>query len=635
MLEKKNILSTKRPRKQKRDFFDKELGENKQKEIADKIALIYEDQNGKMPDMKKIKLRRRNPLLHFILFLLFITSIMAVSAWAGFFYFPQGEKFSEEKINLTIEGPQELELGGTSTYKILITNDLSYPLNNVTLNINYPEGFIFKESDILADNLGNTEWSLSDIPALSSAEINISGQNFGSLQQQGSWRVFLNYKPGNLNSQMQKIATLNTKVSLSPFTLSSKIPERAAYGSDFEINYKLENKNNFVPEKMYLALKVPDNFFIVSATPALDTENRWVITPTSSDYFPKNFKLIGRFNGELETTHKLLASLDLPILAARQIYQIGKIENEIALSRTAYLMNLAINGTMSDFGLKPGDPLNITLSFKNAGKTSLKNASLALKLDAPALQKVSILDWPEITDTFDGDIIGKQINDNLRNGTVTWNKSKIKELTEIKPNQEINVDLKLPIKDSSKIKLASLKESIISAVAEITFTDDAKENKIVISNPVKITINSDFTFEKKVNVDKTADNKDKRDLTWILRNNFHPLKNIELTAEIYGDVDFVSTTLPTGVLTFEQKEKVITWKIENMPGDINTLIFPFSLIINKKNPSQQVLVSKIKISAEDTVTKQTMTFMGTETLLFEESADSGETVTQFFEDIQQ
>ena len=133
-------------------------------------------------------------------------------------------------------------------------------------------------------------------------------------------------------------------------------------------------------------------------------------------------------------------------------------------------------------------------------------------------------------------------------------------------------------------------------------------------------------------VNKTADGKDKRDFTWILRNTLHPLKNIELKAEVYGDVNFISSTLPAGTLNFDPKEKIIIWKIENMPENLDILAFPFSLIINKKNPSQQVLVSKIKITAEDTVTSQLITSMGTETLLFEES--NSESVTQFFEDLQ-
>ncbi|HRY36593.1 MAG TPA: hypothetical protein P5230_01775 [Candidatus Magasanikbacteria bacterium] len=619
MPEEKNILAARRPKKRRTDYFDKEIGEAKQKEIADKIAKIYEDPDGKIPDMKEIKQRRKSPLLRFSVFLLVLTSIMAFFAWTGLFYFPKGEKFSEEKISLIIEGPSETELGGSGIYKIIVKNELDVPLKNLILNANYPDGFVFVSSTILAQNLGNTEWTLPDIGPFDVLELSIAGKTFGSLNQQGSWRIFLNYQPGNLNSQMQKITTFNTNLSLSPFILTSKAPEKAAYGTDVELSYTLENKNDYLPEKMYLTLKIPDNFSIISSSPSLDKDNRFVITPTSTSYFPKTFKIIGRFNGEIETEEQIQSLLELPVLAARQTYQIGKTENKIALSRTAYLMTLAINGSINDLSAKPGDPLNITVNFKNVGKASLKNASLFLKLDSPAIKKQSIMDWPEISDPLDGDIVGKQINDNLRNGTITWNKNKLKDLTEIKPNQEINVDIKLPIKDGSKIELSDLKEYMISVATEITFTDENKTQKTISGNPIQITLNSDFSFEKRVLVGENGSGKDQRNFTWILHNTFHPLKNIELSAEAYGDITFVSSSLPAGILNYNPKDKVIVWTIAEMPESVDILALPFSLIVNKKNPSQQVLLSKVKIKAEDVVTGQPITFMGGETLLFEEN----------------
>ncbi|HNU95922.1 MAG TPA: hypothetical protein PKH95_00745 [Candidatus Magasanikbacteria bacterium] len=621
MTQEKNILAAKKPRRKKPDFFDKEIGAAKQKEIADKIAKIYKDPNGHIPEMHKIKMRRKNPIVRFAFFLLFLTSLMAFFSWAGFLYFPQGEKFSEEKISLIIDGPTEVELGGTSTYKIIIKNNLAVPLKKLTLNTNYPDGFVFLQSDKPAQNLGNTEWSLSDLEALSETVLTISGKTYGSLEQQGSWRVFFSYQPSSLNSQMQKIATLNTKVSLTPFVLSVKSPEKAIYGTDTSIIYTLENKNGYLPEKMYLQLSLPEKFSIVSSTPGLDKENRWTISPTSSDYFPKEFRIVGRFSGELETEEDFKAVLELPVLAARQTYQIGQAENKIQLSRTAFLLTLAINGATNDFGARPGDPLNMTVNFKNAGKTSLKNASIALKLDAPALKRVSIMDWVELSDQLDGDIVGKQINDNLRNGTITWNKSKLKDLGEIKSSQEVSLDLRLPIKGADKINLSEIKENQIKATAEIIFTDEDKTQKTIASNPITITLNSDFTFEKRVEVTKTNDDKDKRNFTWILRNTFHPLKDIVLSAEVYGDVEFITSTIPAGKLNYDSKEKIINWTIDEMPESVDVLALSFSLMINKKNPTQQVLLSKIKIKATDKVTDQIITFMGSETLLFEEKTE--------------
>ena len=49
-----------------------------------------------------------------------------------------------------------------------------------------------------------------------------------------------------------------------------------------------------------------------------------------------------------------------------------------------------------------------------------------------------------------------------------------------------------------------------------------------------------------------------------------------------------------------------------MPESVDTLALPFTVKINAKNPTQNTLVSKIRVKALDAVTNQTIEFMGDE-----------------------
>ena len=283
------------------------------------------------------------------------------------------------------------------------------------------------------------------------------------------------------------------------------------------------------------------------------------------------------------------------------------------LSQNDLDLSLAINGSLSNFSSKPGDNLGITLSLKNQSANDLKNVTLKLTLEAPSAKRQSLLDWAKIEDKFDGDIRGIQINDDVRSGEITWSKSKIPDLVKINKNQEVGLDIQLPIKNNSAFDLSSLKgSSQIKAVAEVSFKDADNVSHTYSSNQIIITVNSDLKFEARDSVSGSG-NGEKHQISWILTNDFHPLKNISLSADVYGDVkvDIPSPT-PAGEVKFDSSSKKITWTIAEMPESVDTLALPITITLNKANPTQELLVSKVHIQAEDTITGEKLDFMGEE-----------------------
>ena len=61
--------------------------------------------------------------------------------------------------------------------------------------------------------------------------------------------------------------------------------------------------------------------------------------------------------------------------------------------------------------------------------------------------------------------------------------------------------------------------------------------------------------------------------------------------------------------------KKISWKIAELPESIDVANAAFTIIINKKNPTQNPLLSKVHIQAEDAVTGKKLDFMGEEVSL--------------------
>lgn len=607
-------------RKKSDNDWIKKVEKDKKKKIDKELTAIYEDKSGRIPDMKAIKVRRHRPVLRAVLALLFVGGLLAAAAWAGFFLLPN-TKTTDEQISLTINGPEELTLGATTTYIIAYSNGQNKKLLGAVLTINYPESFSFAESSAPSSNTGHTEWNLGEIPANGSGEIKITGKNFGSLNQKNSWRVFLNYRPENFNSEMQKNTTLETVIAKSPFTVTAAGPDSSAAGATVNYVFTVKNDGAWWPENLVLAPSWPENFYLVSSTPELKKDGKWALS------FPQNtttpsvtntvFTLTGKFtdlnlNLENAAAMKVGATLNLPFGPNSKSYQIASSSINTELVKNGHTFSLAINGTMANLSSKPGDVLNITLYLKNTSKETMKDAEVKLILDSPALKRQSAINWPQIEDKLDGDILGEQLSDTMRRGQISWSARHLPGLKAIKPDGEITIDLRLPIKDASTFDLENLSEYLIKTSAEVSYTDNAGKKQILSGNPIDITLNSDLSFESRISKQK-ENGLDIREMQWIISNNFHPLKNVELSATIYGKINFENGQAPAGSVVYDQAEQKITWTIPEMPDGIDVLALPFTITINEANPTQNVLLSKVRVKADDATTGQTIEFMADET----------------------
>jgi len=608
----------KNPRKTKAKPKKTAVSNVKQSEIDKQLTSIYRDSNGQLPDMRKIKIKKSHSILKFFFTLIILGGLMAGLAWAGFFILPANKSFSEDQISLNITGPTDVISGATTTYTITYENQQSVPLNEAVLNVQYPEGFVFVSSDLPATNSGNTEWTLGAVGAHKKSQLNITGVTYGSVGQQQSWRVFLTYKPENFNSDLQKASILNIGFGQSPFSLSLTGPDKATIGNSAEYTFTVKKQSSDQINKLELKPSWPANFFVMSSTPSLGKNNSWIFDPTkntatstSSSPDTWTFTVAGKFSSSSEQTVSFSGILN--VSSPDTTFQIAESDVNTQLIQNNLDFSLAINGSITNSNIQPGGILNITIDLKNLSAGDLKNATLKLDLDTPSIKRQSALDWSQISDGNDGNITGIQTSDSIRRGEIVWNKTKIPDLAKIKPNQDITLDLRLPVKDMSEFDFPSIQSSIINAVAEVDFTDQTGAALSYSANPIIITLASDLKFEDR---DSLSSDGKTHDINWVLTNNIHPLKNLLLTADVFGDVDVqIDSSTPAGQANFDQTTKKMTWSIPDMPDGVDVLALPFSITVKTVNPSQDMLISKVHVQADDAVTGQKIDFMGDEILL--------------------
>ncbi len=585
--------------------------------IKKELKHIYQNDDGSMPDMADFRKQKSHGLLRAMLFLLISCLFLGTVAWAGFFFLQPKSQFVEEDVILSMTGTTDVAVGKDVTYRVRYRNAQNVPLSKVVLQIKYPDGFTFVSASKMPSNDTKDEWNLGSLQAQEGGYIDLVGRVYGDLDKKASFRIFLNYIPANFSSEFQKVASLNISITDTPVNFAVQSPSEVVANAPVDLIVDIKKTEEAVNNIAFI-IEPGKMFSKVSAKPENDEDNlyQWSFKDLKED---KQIKIKGIFiseNGseEAEVLFKVMGwkdakKQDEPFVLRQQVVKVKLIKSELSAS-------LAINGSMNNLNVQPGEVLNITLALKNSGQSAIKNVSARLIFDTQSVNKKSLLNWTKIEDSADGDISGEQTSETVRRGIISWTAKNVKELASIAPGSEAHIDLSIPLKEQQSTDLTDFTTYLMSALTEIKYTSQAGA-KMLSSNQIQMIVNSDLALDVQDGVATNDQAVDTYAVSWVLSNSFHELKDIELSADIYGDIAWLDKKLtkPAGEAVFDPVSKRLTWKISSMPVSIDVLALKFAFVLNTKNPTQTQLMSKVNVKAFDTVTNQEIILVGDEILL--------------------
>lgn len=576
------------------------------KKIDEHLQAIYQKEDGEIPDMKKIEIKKTNIFLKSLIFVFFIGVILCVFAWINFFMAPNSKNVAEKYITLEFLGPDKIEFGNEQQYVVKFKNISEKTLNNVTLNLTYPSGFVFNSSTLPTKNSGHNEITLDSLTPFSEKSITISGAIYANNLEEKIWRASLNFQPEDTHSPLLKSVSFTESLENNPFELVLNTPPDISVGKQIVYTFSLKNTRKIAFSNLELVPSFPDGFQITSSSPELSTKDRWIIkTPLNNNSLL--FHVQGIFKTNTDDTG-VKAELFITPEKTTNRFQIAQIFSgniPIPLSSSTEFTGpliLDINNNTESFTASPGEKLILHIQIKNTGKETMQDITTKVSLDSPSFNKQSILDWKTIKDPYDGDIQGEQLNSGLRHGQIIWNKKKIPALEKLEPGQEISFEVILPIKTAGSFNLASLTEHSISILSELTYRINS-EQKTFSNKPFSILLNSDVALDVKSSDSKIVDGVKKFPISFIITNTYHPLQEITLSANLSEGLIPTENTFetPAGQATFNSETKKITWHINEMPESVDVLAWELSLSSKEDNSN---LISNITLEATDSVSKQ-------------------------------
>lgn len=611
--EKEDLLKRREPER----YVDK-------KTIGKELMEIYKEEDGEMPDMSKIYRRKRSKVKVILVGLVVFFAFLAALSWAGFFFFNQNKSFTGERVDLEIETPSSAASGETVEYKIKYNNGEDVPLGQAEIAVKLPDNFVVDKTDPVTAEGGNS-WQIGSLAAGESGEIKIDGVLRGEINSLAAIQAVMTYKPGDFNSEFQKVATGVTKLDQSVLDVWLSGPERILAKSETSFKVKYKNNSEADIDNVRIFVDSPDDF---SFKEKKDDEE------VSSWEFPKlaageekEFEFKGSFGTTAEGEREFKVKIGL---ADGENFYVQKEDNfKTDVLTGAMLVTLIANGDSKDRTLGFGDTLNYSIVYQNKDKAEIGDVEIKMTFNSTSRNNKMLLDWTTLKDDKDGDIVGVQVTPELREGTITWTKKQIPTLAKLAPGAEGSIDFQIKLKPFSEFKDWDTKDFEVksSATAKIGKMGGEAKEELIESNPIDLKINSDLSLAAAARyfnsddiavgsgplppeVGKTTAYR----IFWEISNSLHEIENIKVSSVLPKNVVWSNKSdLQAGEIKFDEATREVSWTLNRMPVDVKNLGANFEVTITPAESDKGKLITLIsgtKLQATDKSTGGTIAKSG-------------------------
>jgi hypothetical protein len=602
--EEEKMLSVIKPQGELREGLPKKEKRSSKKEMEKELREIYKEEDGEMPDMSKIYRRKRSRAKMILGGLVIFFAFLAALSWAGFFFFGKGRSFTGEKVGLEISAPASLAGGETMGYVIKYTNGEDVPLGQAEVEVRLPDDFVLGEVSPSASE-GNNLWQLGSLAAGETGEIKISGSLRGALDSLQAIQAVLTYKPGDFNSEFQKIATAVTKIDNSALGLELTGPERVLSKSEATFKIKYKNNSAAAIRDVKISILAPADFSFKEKSGEKEISS-WDIAEVGAGE-EKEIEFSGSFGPTAEGEREFKAQIGF--VKGDNFYLQKESNFKTNALVGAMVATLIANGDSKDRTVNFGDTLNYSIAYQNKDKAELGDVEIKMVFESTSRNNKMLLDWTSLKDDSDGLVLGTQLSPEIRQGVITWNKKQISSLGKLAPSAEGTINFQIKLKSFTEFKDWGVKDFAIKSLVTVKIGKMGGEVKeeTIESNVINLKVNSDLSFEtaaRYFNDDniavgtgplppKVGETTAYR-IFWKISNSLHELENLKVSTILPENIKWSNKfEIKAGDLKFDEATREIAWTLNRIPLDIKELEVNFEITVTPAEAEKGKLLTLI------------------------------------------
>lgn len=592
------------------DAYDSSKKEQDKDEFEKFESKVLEEQVGEDVTEDQIKTRNKK----FFVFGAIVVGILVSIVVVIIIYFKFiGSAFLEERVDVTIDGPEQVRSAEESVYKIKVVNNNRVSLQNVKLFLEYPENMSIQErSYLLKEGFTRSKIEVGPIAARGEKEFEVSFRPFGPRDQQVYLNATVNYQPKNFSSVFERSVQKSIVIKSSPITLTIIPTKEAANGDAVSVEIIIKNESSATYKNLEMSIDYPEGFMYKGAEPMPSKDKHiWYISELKSK---EQVKFV--INGSLEGNVDALKRFYVKIGELRDNNEVLiYTENEAIIRIVASRVQLTVKPNKDNF--YPGEEIQYSITFKNTSDVPLRDLILYQYMDSRLLVKEGV----RVQDGY---------YDSEKN-VIFWKASDVPALKNLQPGEEGSVSSSIPITQMIPMQNENDRNFTLTSYAEIESLDvdspiwqnkrirSAEKlakvhSKLILnilavyndgelpnSGPIPLVVGQDTTFTIRFSVMNTSN-----DLKNVIVNTSLPTgivwtdkylpENANLTANPRGnDVKWVLGTVDSGA-GFISPVRTLAFQIQVKPS------------ANQVNTARIPILNPVEITALDSFTNREITY---------------------------
>lgn len=583
--------------------------EAREQEIDSNLSEIYRDREGNAVDVKKMTVKKRpQPLVRFF-FRLLAVGLVGLAAYAAYALWSGGAN-DVSALKLEVRAPESVTAGEEFSYVVEYQNSTKFPLSRVNLELQYPNGFVFKEAS-QAPNRGNHGWDLPDLGPGEKASLVVTGRLIAPADSINIIFANLSYLPGSFSSEYRKEASASVIVSGLGFRADLDYSNTAFLNQDNELSLVISEVAGSYLGDFLITFSLPPETDATVLVPAEQATGTLQVSKSGGASWQVSGLEAVESRQTIAMLYKIKTRLESPEIKVRLEKKLenGEIlgfwERSFRPELVSSDLNLALslNGSRSDGAVNFGQTLNYSLEYSNRGSTTYRDVAIMASVSG------DFLDWNSL-------VAGS--NGRTESRAIIWTKEEVPALAEVRPGAEGTIEFKINLRPFRDLDQG--KKMTVTAYGQYSLNNQTVRGESNKSNTITSRLNSDLSLTERVlyfNDDNIpvgsgplpprVSEKTTVRTYWTVRNNLHELAQTKVVMTLPPYVSWEEGQMTNvGRLYYDEANRQVVWEIGRLPVSVYRIDAEFNLGLTpaEADRNKLLIVSPgASISAYDTETR--------------------------------